>query len=712
MYTLGEKILHYLGGHICQHHWTAIKAVIVFKAGVTVSKLPPDEQVRKDFDYLPQQYQLQRTGERDVAIHFPQQFTRPDGTTGSSTFYDCKPDWFSATIPRMAAPTDITGHQIFHASSSTVSFPLQAAPSKSFQEWIQQLPEAEQSLISTVSLAMCDAEHLLLQYLQIACTIQIGTVGENKHHRGAFSWIICAPGREHLVLNTGTVDGWQKCQNSLRSEITAIASVTLYLTELAKFHSLTIQSKLKLFVNSSSAIREVSNVRDMIPKRKMANNADLLSMLRDAPSVIRHFHLSKRHRHNDADTIAVELRPFSAQLNDLCTSMATSHLARFPTRQAENTPSRYICPRSLPVAVFFRSHHVSSNYIPIIRDEITSRRHRAFLQKKYKWNDDITATVAWEAFSLCGHRVRNDKAPTRSKLVHNWLNVGAQRAKHGTVESVTLRACPYCALPEDFVHLLSCRSPKAMTSRYDAVIVLKKALGESAGNISIFRAITQWTLHPTVTPTLPSGVPSLQTSINRAVQSQTDIGWLNLFRGIISAEWGNVTTEDSSSPMSRGVHSTAAVHHLAGTIRALQDYSIAIWKSRNEVLHQNAELSNDILRAQLHHEITTMYSLQNTFSPILQSYFAKPLEDQLLCQMRQKQRWLRLVRLATSHATSKGSRQQVMSSYFPHATNIPENVQLATVPMETMPRIQSASHQVPILQYFPPIVRATTPTTD
>ncbi|KAI2494992.1 hypothetical protein MHU86_19511 [Fragilaria crotonensis] len=251
-----------------------------------------------------------------------------------------------------------------------------------------------------------------------------------------------------------------------------------------------------------------------------------------------------------------------------------------------------------------------------------------------------------------------------------------------------------------------------MTSRYDAVIVLKKALGESAGNISIFRAITQWTLHPTVTPTLPSGVPSLQTSINRAVQSQTDIGWLNLFRGIISAEWGNVTTEDSSSPMSRGVHSTAAVNHLAGTIRALQDYSIAIWKSRNEVLHQNAELSNDILRAQLHHEITTMYSLQNSFSPILQSYFAKPLEDQLLCQMRQKQRWLRLVRLATSHATSKGSRQQVMSSYFPHATNIPENVQLAPVPMVPMPRIQSASHQVPILQYFPPIVRATTPTTD
>jgi hypothetical protein len=40
-YTFGEKVLPYLGGHICQQHWTAIKAAIVFKAGTTVSKLPP-----------------------------------------------------------------------------------------------------------------------------------------------------------------------------------------------------------------------------------------------------------------------------------------------------------------------------------------------------------------------------------------------------------------------------------------------------------------------------------------------------------------------------------------------------------------------------------------------------------------------------------------------------------------------------------------------
>jgi hypothetical protein len=53
-----------------------------------------------------------------------------------------------------------------------------------------------------------------------------------------------------------------------------------------------------------------------------------------------------------------------------------------------------------------------------------------------------------------------------------------------------------------------------------------------------------------------------------------------------------------------------------------------------------------------------MYALRDTFSPIVQSYFSLPIEAHLLRPLRQKQRWLRLVRLATSHSTMRGSRQR------------------------------------------------------
>jgi hypothetical protein len=36
-------------------------------------------------------------------------------------------------------------------------------------------------------------------------------------------------------MNAGPVDGWHKCQTSLRSKAAALASVTLYLDELAEF---------------------------------------------------------------------------------------------------------------------------------------------------------------------------------------------------------------------------------------------------------------------------------------------------------------------------------------------------------------------------------------------------------------------------------------------------------------------------------------------
>jgi hypothetical protein len=52
-YTFGEKILHYLGGHRCQHHWTAIKAAsIVFKGGAPVLKLPPMNKSAKEAKIL------------------------------------------------------------------------------------------------------------------------------------------------------------------------------------------------------------------------------------------------------------------------------------------------------------------------------------------------------------------------------------------------------------------------------------------------------------------------------------------------------------------------------------------------------------------------------------------------------------------------------------------------------------------------------------
>jgi hypothetical protein len=96
-----------------------------------------------------------------------------------------------------------------------------------------------------------------------------------------------------------------------------------------------------------------------------------------------------------------------------------------------------------------------------------------------------------------------------------------------------------------------------------------------------------------------------------------------------------------------------------------------------------------------------MYALRDTFSPIVQSYFSLPIEARLLRPLRQKQRWHRLVRLATSHSTMRGSRQQVMSCYFPHSS-VQDTVSLAPHSTGPLPVLPSTLQQVPITQYITP----------
>jgi hypothetical protein len=65
------------------------------------------------------------SGERSVSVHYPQHLAHTNGQPASCIFYDAIPDWYTATIPRMAIPTDLTGNKFFwqhFRPSSTILF--------------------------------------------------------------------------------------------------------------------------------------------------------------------------------------------------------------------------------------------------------------------------------------------------------------------------------------------------------------------------------------------------------------------------------------------------------------------------------------------------------------------------------------------------------------------------------------------------------------
>jgi hypothetical protein len=77
-----------------------------------------------------------------------------------------------------------------------------------------------------------------------------------------------------------------------------------------------------LYVDSTSAItNNVSHLRNLIPKRTFAINDDILSTMRAAPEVQKHFTPHHVKSHQD-DSFALDKLPFAARLNVLCYNMA------------------------------------------------------------------------------------------------------------------------------------------------------------------------------------------------------------------------------------------------------------------------------------------------------------------------------------------------------------------------------------------------------
>ena len=121
------------------------------------------------------------------------------------------------------------------------------------------------------------------------------------------------------------MDGWHRCQSSLRSEEAAVASLTLYVDEFATYHQVDICCKFRLYVDSTSAISNVKLLRDLIPKRRFPNNADLLSTMSSAHYVLQRFHLTHVPSHQDKSTDFADLHLRVQKLSTIVNIRFFSH---------------------------------------------------------------------------------------------------------------------------------------------------------------------------------------------------------------------------------------------------------------------------------------------------------------------------------------------------------------------------------------------------
>jgi hypothetical protein len=213
----------------------------------------------------------------------------------------------------------------------------------------------------------------------------IGTDGGLGRHNESFSWRLCSPDGEALIINSGPVDDWIKCQSSLRSEAAALASATLFIDEFASFGAIDIKCKFRIYVGSASAISNVDLLKELISRRRFANNAEILSTIRSAHYVVRLYTLEHVKSHQDENTKFEKLLPLPAQLNVLCNQMATAQLKRQETEPLQQTQTNPLTPRFLEVEIQVGGQPISSHFISRICEIISKHSHRQYLQQKYQW---------------------------------------------------------------------------------------------------------------------------------------------------------------------------------------------------------------------------------------------------------------------------------------------------------------------------------------
>ena len=110
--------------------------------------------------------------------------------------------------------------------------------------------------------------------------------------------------------------------------------------------------------------------------------------------------------------------------------------------------------------------------------------------------------------------------------------LGSQRAKFvNDDDSNHAKQRPYCqAADEDFSNMLACFHFGALKTRYDVGETLRKTIKSHVAGPSLMKAIRCWTKDPSQPPSVMVYILCTQSDVNRAIATQTEVGWLHMFR--------------------------------------------------------------------------------------------------------------------------------------------------------------------------------------
>jgi hypothetical protein len=366
-----------------------------------------------------------------------------------------------------------------------------------------------------------------------------------------------------------------------------------------------------------------------------------------------------------------DLNPCSHPLScDALNNIAVDHLA---TRH--RTERRLAARQSIPhfpttrISIQMNGLRLTGQFESMLRYHINGYHLRLYMQERFKWSDSTWRLINHNLFSLHFRSLSPTSQIQHMEFVYDQQALGVRvQQRSPLLVSDAANRCPCCSdACEDQIHFLRCpRNP----SHSSALLEFKQSMHSldlhaifylvSSGIQSWFRGSV-----PSVALWDRRGYPSyMRSDILEALTDQAQIGWFSCLKGFLSAKWTQVATLSMTD--GHTFHFDTGTRRLRLVMTSLHALSKALWKGRNDCMHQMSNRETLRLTRVEDLEIQHYYAQPELLAPEDRHYCEqRPLSTLLKSTPANCRRWLRQVKKARYRRHHALRSQSLLPQFFP-----------------------------------------------
>ena len=247
---------------------------------------------------------------------------------------------------------------------------------------------------------------------------------------------------------------------------------------------------------------------------------------------------------------------------------------------------------------------------------------RAHLEWKFGWAPATFDDIDWESFRRAMNGMDKNRV-TLTKHVNNYIPTGTRLHRE---DPKYPKGCPTCDAEEETApHLVRC--PNRAKWKNDCVQAVHKHFDKDDGKWDCpleLRELLLEGLRSVMDDRDPSTI-NYSPAVAHVYESQTAIGWEELFRGRLSTSWRNYQSEFLGDKADKKINGQT---WSAGVAKLLLQQWLKLWLDRNGDRHgRDYQSQKEAERRQAIREVEQLYEYRGTVREIHNWILATPLEQ-------------------------------------------------------------------------------------